>query len=196
MIDSISPVSVQRSNAASFKGELPYSKTQSQEKQGMSAAQKTLLGLGALAATTAGILLAKKHFDVKKLKAFAESIPVPDPKSNIMQIEELNIKSILDTQKYYAGKLGTSDFDENFIMKFVSKSKLKEILSKCKAPKEYFPALDNMSEKGFMVIGSKGDSKVFGYVDPKNISLSGGNLEEAFKDGEIFIDTIIKNILK
>ena len=74
MIDSISPVSVQHSNAASFKGELPSSKTQSQDKHGMSTAQKTLLGLGALATLTIGGLLVKKHFDGKTAEKLAKEI--------------------------------------------------------------------------------------------------------------------------
>ena len=188
MIDSISPVSVQRSNAASFKGELPSAKTQSQDKHGMSAAQKTLLGLGALATLAIGGLLVKKHIDIKKLQNFVKDIPVPDPKLNITQIEELNKESYNKIVSSYMDKLGTSDFDT---INVFSKSKLKEFFTQFKAPKEYFSALDNMSEKGFMIAGFKGnDAKVLGYVDPKNITIP--KIEEAFKDGKIYSQRVAK----
>ena len=189
MIDSISPVSVQRSNASSFKGELPYSKTQSQEKQGMSTAQKTLLGLGALATLTVGGLLVKKHFDIKKLQNFLKEIPVPDPKLNITQIEELNRESYIKIIRSYMDKLGTHDFDAISAM---SKSNLRKLFTRIKAPKEYFSALENMSEKGFMIIGKKGKdyAKVLGYVDPKNNNIP--KIEEAFKDGKIYSQLVAK----
>ena len=131
MIDSISPVSVQRSNTASFKGELPYSKTQSQDKHGMSAAQKTLLGLGALATLTIGGLLVKKHFDLKTVKKLAAH------RKNVIQNEN---GKYCDLYKKFDTKPLTEKLDE--ISKLPQKEQL-NALENLNSQLEFVQQIDN-----------------------------------------------------
>ena len=163
MIDSISPVSVQHSNAASFKGELPYSKTQSQEKQGMSAAQKTLLGLGALATLTIGGLLVKKHFDGKTVKKLAEEIA--------------NSKNVLQNEN---GKY--SDLYKKFDTKPLTE-KLDEI---SKLPqKEQLNALENLESRLEFV--QEIDKKLTGNAHclPKGMKEIPAEVQKAYEEGDL-----------
>ena len=168
MIDSISPVSVQRSNAVSFKGELPYSKTQSQEKQGMSTAQKTLLGLGALAATTVGILLAKRHFNIKQLEKQIELVkPEKFDRSDLSKL----IKE--DSNKY--------DMDSYDSIVITPKSVMKKLFP---SSEKY---IDKLSDNAFMYHYAREDGTLYGagrVFDPKTID---PKFSEVLKKNEAFI---------
>ena len=178
MIDSISPVSVQRSNAVSFKGELPYSKTQSQEKHGMSAAQKTLLGLGALAAVTVGALLAKKHFDTKFLQAFVQKMEVIKP-------EKFDRSDLLKLIKEDSKKYDMDIYDSIVI---TPKSVMKKLFP---SSEKYF---DKLSDNAFMYRYAREDGTLYGvgrFFDPKTID---PKLSELLKKNEAFISLKIESI--
>ena len=162
MIDSISPVSVQHSNTASFKGELPYSKTQSQEKHGMSAAQKTLIGLGALATLTIGGLLVKKHFDLKTVKKLAGEIA---HKKNVIQNEN---GMYCDLYKKFDTKPLTEKLDE------ISKLPQKEQLN----------ALENLESRLEFV--QQIDRKLTGksHYLPKRMNIP-AEVQKAYEEGDL-----------
>ena len=182
MIDSISPVSVQRSNAASFKGELPSSKTQSQDKQGMSAAQKTLLGLGALAVTTAGILLAKKHLDTKFIKNLEtkakDGLKIVTPKRiGVAKPEKFGMEDLNKLVDEDMVKYGIKPGDKALI---ISKSVIKETFDK-----KYHCMLDGLPDNAFMYCYQRADGGCFGvarYFDPKTI---GPEIADGFKKGNL-----------
>ena len=182
MIDSISPVSVQHSNAVAFKGELPYSKTQSQEKHGMSAAQKTLLGLGALATATAGILLAKKHLDTKFIKDLEkkakDGLQIVIPKRiGVAKPEVFDAADALKLIDEDIVKYGIKKGDSAVI---IPKSAIKEALDK-----KYHCWFDGLSDNAFMYCYQRADGGMYGiarYFDPKTI---GPGIADNFKKGNV-----------
>ena len=183
MIDSISPINVQRSNAVSFKGELPYSKTQSQDKQGMSTTQKTLLGLGALAATTAGILLAKKRLDTKLIKNLEKKA-----KDGLQWVSPRRI-----------GVAKPEKFDRSDVAKLIKKDVVKYgikpgdsvVIIPTSIVKDDYQSwakyLDKMSDNAFIYFYTRADRRFYGvtrYIAPKTIT--DPEISAALKKGELF----------
>lgn len=83
MINAISPINVNRNYIPSFRGaEIAPVQTPRKSKEGMTKTEKTLIGLGAVAAIVIGGILVKRHLDSQCVNGLVKSVQTTTETAN------------------------------------------------------------------------------------------------------------------
>ena len=148
------------------------------EENSLTTGEKTMIGLGALAALTIGGILVKRRLDVKAAEKLAKRA------SELLQKPEEFTK---DTLKSIAaewnndGKLAAGD---KIIL--MGKTLMDEFAAKNAKWSKLYKAM-KMSDNGLMVVLQKADGKIdestYKYFDPQKITYQ--LLSDSFKEGKI-----------
>lgn len=148
------------------------------EENSLTTGEKTMIGLGALAALTIGGILVKRRLDVKAAEKLAKQA------SELLQKPEEFTRNTLESiaaEWDNAGKL--ADGDKIILM---GKTLMDEFAAKDAKWSKLYKAM-KMSDNGLMVVLQKADGKIdestYKYFDPQKITYQ--LLSDSFKKGKI-----------